>query len=210
MPARSQVGPPGNGFVANRDRPSNPFTPTSEPDWVKVDRPTPSPRPSPQPDRAPRDGATSRTVSQSNPQPRNLPPPFASSSRNPSMESTNGGSPPPRQSSISSTTGRQTLRKPAPPVPSKPGILRTDSNISSSSSRGVNTPSSVAANSVPFPPPPRRAGASGQLPALPVRPAAKSEGERNPPLPPRRGTGMENLMDEDEKEMKGWEPLKPG
>lgn len=38
LPARSTVRAPGPDFVPNPQRPSNPFTPSEEADWVKVER----------------------------------------------------------------------------------------------------------------------------------------------------------------------------
>ncbi|KAF1984647.1 hypothetical protein K402DRAFT_455789 [Aulographum hederae CBS 113979] len=38
QPARAQIQPPGKDFMPNPKMPSNPFTPTNEPDWVQVER----------------------------------------------------------------------------------------------------------------------------------------------------------------------------
>jgi hypothetical protein len=38
QPARSNIRPPQEGLVPNPNRPSNPYTPTDEPDWVTVPR----------------------------------------------------------------------------------------------------------------------------------------------------------------------------
>lgn len=38
QPARSNIQPPQKGQVLNPDRPSNPYTPTDEPDWVTIPR----------------------------------------------------------------------------------------------------------------------------------------------------------------------------
>ncbi|KAL5405861.1 hypothetical protein PMIN03_008177 [Paraphaeosphaeria minitans] len=46
LPARSRVQPPSNDHVPNHKRPSNPFTPSPEPDWVEV-RTTGKPEPPP-------------------------------------------------------------------------------------------------------------------------------------------------------------------
>ncbi|KAF1992884.1 hypothetical protein P154DRAFT_478416 [Amniculicola lignicola CBS 123094] len=46
LPARSRVEPPSNGHFPNPKKPSNPFTPSPEPDWVEVkrmNRPDPPP-----------------------------------------------------------------------------------------------------------------------------------------------------------------------
>ena len=44
MPVRSAVHPPQHGMAPNPERPSNPFTPTEEPDWVHV-KPAKPPQP---------------------------------------------------------------------------------------------------------------------------------------------------------------------
>ena len=38
LPARSTVAPPEKGYVPNPQRPSNPFTPTPQPDWIAPNR----------------------------------------------------------------------------------------------------------------------------------------------------------------------------
>lgn len=232
-PARSTVKPPGNGFVLNQTRPSNPFAPSPEPDWVNVNKPSapPSRRASWQTDKS--------TPSQDYKaqQPRKVPPPYKSG---------NTATDPP-QKNLDGTTDmpppalRQTLRKPAPPKPTKPTLLRSGSSQSATSPkpappppepRRVNNASSTAANNMPFPPPPRRSTAASRVAqeALPPQPPrntlATPQGPRamtlrktvpppgaagaddGPPLPPRRQTGA--LMNEaGEQELKGWQPLKP-
>lgn len=42
-PARSDLKPPQPGAIPNPNRPSNPFAPTDEPDWVTVPRMPPRP-----------------------------------------------------------------------------------------------------------------------------------------------------------------------
>ncbi|KAK5737481.1 Inositol-1,4,5-trisphosphate 5-phosphatase 1 [Elasticomyces elasticus] len=206
MPARSTVKPPGNGYTPNLSRPANPFSPTSEPDWVKVDRPD----------------LPSRTASAASNAPRKVAPPPTSSQVAPPP-------PPPRIKPSDEPDIRvhlkQTLRKPAPPPkPSKPTLLRSESNQSTSSlasnrnsvvsepRRVLSRPPEMQPRSVsqattgssidstiqksPPQPPPSRA----------VR---KAVADSNPPLPPRRPTN--GLMDEGgpEQELSDWVPLKP-
>jgi hypothetical protein len=47
LPARSRVQPPSNDHIPNPKRPSNPFTPSPEPDWVEVKRIGGRPEPPP-------------------------------------------------------------------------------------------------------------------------------------------------------------------
>ncbi|KAF2176670.1 hypothetical protein K469DRAFT_645357 [Zopfia rhizophila CBS 207.26] len=47
LPARSRAQPPTNDHFPNANRPSNPFTPSPEPDWVEVKRMGPKPDPPP-------------------------------------------------------------------------------------------------------------------------------------------------------------------
>jgi endonuclease/exonuclease/phosphatase family metal-dependent hydrolase len=47
LPARSRVQAPSNNHIPNQNRPSNPFTPSSEPDWIKVERIAEKPAPPP-------------------------------------------------------------------------------------------------------------------------------------------------------------------
>ncbi|KAF2474766.1 uncharacterized protein BDR25DRAFT_280286 [Lindgomyces ingoldianus] len=47
LPARSRVQPPSNDHFPNPKRPSNPFTPSPEPDWVEVKRMGRPPEPPP-------------------------------------------------------------------------------------------------------------------------------------------------------------------
>lgn len=200
QPARSRVQPPGPGYTHNPASPANPFTPTSEPDWVKVDRPA-----SPLPLRPANNGSTESLARKQVPL-RKLPPPWQGPNSGSGSSANNHGNnrPEPQQtaSALSSANSMQssnqrapsylskqaTLRKPAPPlVPKKPALLRSESNTASSPAatapaqhkqqeryrdfspppaqrvgksaaggQGINTPSSMAANSVPFPPPPRR------------------------------------------------------
>ena len=131
MPARSTVERPSNSHILNPARPSNPFSPTSEPDWVKVEKPPALPsRPvSMHNGLASKDGVTKRIVS----------PP----------QQTSYGVPPPAgldgtlDESSEQARLKSMLRKPAPPP--KPSLLRNPS-----------TNSTISVRSVPAAPPARR------------------------------------------------------
>ena len=227
MPARSTVKPPSNGYVPNPTKPSNPFSPSSEPDWVKVDKPNGLPSRSTSVASA---SASSRVRSEA--ATRKLPP-MSRAVEAAAMPPAK----PPRPATFNESTSddskvqmKSTLRKPAPPKPNKPNLLRSESSRSTAS---------VASNrSVPPPPEPRRSHAAAaapssssvQGPALPIRVSSglsESSGARsvapqpppprqvlrktapdtaNPPLPPR----PQELMDDDgEQELKDWKPLQP-
>lgn len=96
VPARSTVRPPGNDFVPNPARPSNPFSPTGAPDWVR--KPLPAQQQSAPP--LPTRNSSLSTRGQQMPIMDSRPPPPAS--RSP-----------------------QIPRKPAPPsIPKKPEMLK--------------------------------------------------------------------------------------
>lgn len=194
MPARSTVKPPGTGLVPNPSRPSNPWTPTNEPVWVHADKPIAPPS---------RTASIASTASSR----RVLPPPFHAN------ESAPVKPPRPPTADDSAEAGRvhmrQTLRKPAPPKPNKPTLLRSASGHS-------NTASATSSRSVPAPPAPRRGGAAESAARVNVVPATPQTGEVSPlagvgaipPLPPRRQAA--GLMDEEgEQDLKEWVPLKP-
>ncbi|EME39404.1 hypothetical protein DOTSEDRAFT_75181 [Dothistroma septosporum NZE10] len=237
MPARSTVQPPSAGQVPNPARPSNPWTPTGEPDWVKVEKPNTPP---------------SRTISlystssaksrgQAEPLPRKLPPPFRPADR--SASTSNAGNDGPLDDEKARTHLKQTLRKPAPPKPTKPSLLRSESNQSSVStksppplptarrtgtaatgaakailpppveSRRTSTPSATM-KTVMAPPPPRvnsdaerRLNSQVPTPPPPRKPIGSTD-DSGPVLPPRRATT--DLMNEaGDEELKDWVPLKP-
>lgn len=226
-PARSTIKPPGNGYVPNLARPSNPFSPTPEPDWVKVDKPSAPPSRS-----ASRAASIASNVSQTtrvrgDSSSRKLPPPFIpndSAPEKPVRPSTFDG--PPDEGRVHL---KQTLRKAAPPKPSKPNLLRSESSQSTASiasTRSVPPPPeprrlvskmSTAANAMPPPsrvlsnPPseqPNRTTAPQPPPPRMLKKPAPAAADPNPPLPPRRPTN--GLMDDgDGQEMKEWAPLKP-
>ena len=184
VPARSTVQPPSRNHVPNPSRPSNPYSATNEPDWVKVEKAdAPPSRPSSIYSNASHASQANSELPRSDTLPRKLPPPPARSQETAPEK-------PPRPPGLdgASDDGRvhlkQTLRKPAPPP--KPSLLRSNTGNSTTSVR-----------SVPPPPEPRRK-------KVPLATASE-----NPPLPPRRGnTG---LMDQDgvEERLDEWVPLKP-
>ncbi|RMY60239.1 hypothetical protein D0865_01640 [Hortaea werneckii] len=218
MPARSTVKPPSNEHAPNPARSSNPFSPTTEPDWVKVDKPNPPPS------RAASVASTAsagraETVS------RKLPPPLQPNNQAPPQmpirPATLNGDVEDRRVHM-----KQTLRKPAPPP--KPTLLRAESGRSTPSMRtarspvppppeprrGTNRPISTASNeqAQAFPPPPRRQtnnnadGAPQPPPSRTLKKPPTSGYTDNPPLPPRRPTN--GLMDEDDgQDLKEWKPL---
>ena len=169
MPARSAVRPPPNG--PNTDTSGNPFTPASESDWVQVEKPWPTPKPPALPTRA-------RTFEQEpaneNPQSRlrKVKPEAAAAAPT--------GPPQPQPLASTPHTMKQTLRKPAPPMPApKPSTLRSPSSNSNRSS--MTTASTTHAGQPPPPPAPRRAAQNAS-------PAPSDRSSRTPmqPPPPRR------------------------
>jgi hypothetical protein len=229
-PAQSNLQPPSKDFIPNPMRPSNPFTASEEPDWVKV-------HPSPSDERATSrndfatEGATKPAVT------RKLPPPFTLAESLPQL--------PPRPSLIQTQmdgtlTGRSGSpssiksvpiqssnsfgRKPAPPVPKKPAALSSPINTEP---KPLDAILSSRSNIPPTLPPPRRSMAaarvdttslenrSSRLSKPPTDVAVPIEATR-PQLPPRRDIPQTNmaLMDARDEEsvegLKDWEVLKPG
>lgn len=216
LPAQSTLRTPTKGMVPNPDRPSNPFTPSDEPDWVKVDRVALGRSPSR--NRATTDGAPKPVA------PRKLPPPH-----NPSYDSL--PQLPPRRSMVQAdgaSTSRpdspasvksvpvrsmsSLSRKPAPPVPKKPTALSSPTLTQAPPNPLDDVSVSSKGGTPPAVPPPRRSMAGSRLSKPPP---AEEDGNR-PQLPPRRGNASSNaaLMDaRDEDSMEGlkdWEVLKPG
>ncbi|KEQ63117.1 uncharacterized protein M437DRAFT_65721 [Aureobasidium melanogenum CBS 110374] len=232
MPARSQVKPPAEGYVRNPQRAPNPFSATTEPDWVKVPRPNPPPPRS----LSIRDRNSSTASQNSNgrvtPVSRKLPPVWpphqqsssaAPSSRASSTQHSLLDDPieepplPPRPSD------NRIGRKAAPPVPKKPTTLRSESPVSTRDDgfapklpQRVNTLQSQSpvtkSVSMPMLPPPRRSTVEVNTKGIESwsRQTSQSQNESGPPLPPRRGTAQRNLLDdEDEGGMSSWKPLRP-
>ena len=217
LPVRSQVKPPGDGLVRNPDRSPNPFSASSEPDWVKVDRPQPPPsRAVSVRDRTASGTSSHENLSRRPTNPtRKLPPVWhgspaqTSATRPPQRSLLDDPIDEPQPALPTRPTGQhQVSRKPAPPVPKKPSVLRAESPSNTRDEpppplpRRTNTlPSPVPSNgNVPLPPPARRSTMGLE------KKAVKDDG--GPPLPPRRG--QVNLLDEEEDAgMKGWQPLRP-
>lgn len=207
LPAQSTLRPPSTGLVPNQNRPSNPFTPSDEPDWVKIDR-APSAEPSLSRNRAAKSVAA-----------RKLPPPYTSSDSLPQL--------PPQQpiaqidgpvtsrpdspASVKSVRIRSistVSRKPAPPVPKKPMML--SSPTTQRPSDPLNDVSVASETSAPpTVPPPRRSMAGSRLSKPPPE-------VTRPQLPPRKSMASANsaLIDSKDDEgmegLKDWEVLKPG
>ncbi|KAJ9663393.1 Inositol-1,4,5-trisphosphate 5-phosphatase 1 [Coniosporium apollinis] len=216
LPARSKIHPPGDNFIVNPNRPSNPFTPTNEPDWVHVQHPNGT-----------SDGVrrTQTVPSRPEQQPRQpavrkLPPPFEASQTSPHQSLRDfDGQKDDRVPIVRTLSGASTAsmpnslnRKPAPPVPKKPTLLSkaaplvagqagpTSRQLTATSSSPVGEPAST----------PSRRSATLRKPAPQPLPGPELA-EAGPPLPPRRTT--EQLMDNDDEGavdgLKGWEVLKP-
>ncbi|KAI5358955.1 Putative SAC domain, endonuclease/exonuclease/phosphatase [Septoria linicola] len=216
MPARSTVQPPSAGHAPNPARPSNPFTPTNEPDWVKVEKPgtTPPSRPA---SLYSVSGSFNKAVPQLGPPrgevvPRKLPPPLrATQAKQQGAGPTNLER---KSDEVAQTQLQQTNRKPAPPPkPTKPNLLRSGSEASSITSsvksvppppeprRANNTPSNTT-RSVISPPPPIRANGDiekrdpAPMPPPPRKPVVKTTSWGSDAVPIRRPT---NTAEADEK-----------
>src|SRR5579859_3973676 len=113
--------PPGEGWVLNPNRPTNPFEAATEPDWIKVDLASASPGPAPvnQP-RPPLAGE------------RKLPPPPPPPRRQQSERIPPPSKPmsPTRRLSSASLDGRS-----KPPVPPKPNFISARKSVPSSPSQ---------------------------------------------------------------------------
>ena len=220
-PARSMVKAPSNAHVANPERPSNPFSPTNEPDWVKVEKGDvqTSSRPSSVYSVASQASQATAVTTKSESATRKLPLPYKSEDSAPEK--------PARPAAVERSANdgkvhlKQTLRKPAPPP--KPNLLRSDTGQSTTSARSIVPPppearrssnvSSSAASNMSFPPPPRRPTEQGPASPAPQPPPPRKKAvpvadAANPPLPPRKAnTGLMDL--EGEQSLQDWEPLKP-
>lgn len=211
--------------MPNPKRDANPFVPSEEQDWVKVDN-TGTPngsRPSsvlPSHERRPMLPPPSGLSFDQTPQ---LPPRRPTMEMPPSQPSTRPVSSASYVSRSPSTASISSMpaRKPAPTVPKKPSILSGQVTGDGQDSRRSSVASIKSAAGPPSLPPPRRSVASalarnGSSPALTPQGVNGKDADR-PVLPPRRGTGlggqegMRNLLDErDEESLGGWEVLKPG
>ncbi|GAB7359471.1 hypothetical protein MBLNU230_g6117t2 [Neophaeotheca triangularis] len=232
MPARSTAKPPGPNYAPNPSRPPNPFSPTTEPDWVNVEKPSTTSR----------QNSTTSLTPQPNPRTRTL---AAPPSQRPQSHTFDGNGsrdhPPPQPPRPHNTTTplipsstseppnhhhnlKQTLRKPAPPPKPKPSNLRDGT---------APAPAPARTATPPLVPEPRRTGAVANA-APPRKPIAVTTGlgglansgaqgqggnsggggGNAPELPRRRPEPGRGLMDEDdEEEVRGlgaWEVLRPG
>ncbi|KAL8936897.1 MAG: hypothetical protein Q9211_003960 [Gyalolechia sp. 1 TL-2023] len=129
LPARSQAQPPRNNVVLNPARPSNPFTATTEPDWVMVVRSQEARNSGGKIDTPPT--PPSRRGTRISPTSNGHP---AAHQGAPDLAPKHGVSASKEQiGSLSPSKASDVLRKPAPPVPKKPAVLST-------SSAGPDTP----------------------------------------------------------------------
>lgn len=185
QPAKSEIRPPIPGAIPNPRRPANPFTPSPEPDWVTVSRPTSTTSSTSEPRTIGTEIFKVPTAAEIGA--RKLPPPFivGQEAKKGPGDSTSPASPP-------------IHRKPAPPVPKKPAPLTsTATGASIISAPSLNRPSSIESRAgFPSPPPPRRTATGG----------ATIEEADAPSLPSR----TRNVMDDDDdagiKEIAALEP----
>jgi hypothetical protein len=204
QPARSTVKAAQRGAVPNPNRPSNPFIPTDEPDWVTISKPgrTESYR-----------STTSSVASTATeprgrvPTPRKLPPHLEPAHSLPNNirvtsitkdVSADQSSPslPPRRLSNASSQASSLSKKTPPPIAKKPVHLSASETgpsptgpmrVLNGSSNSVYSSStrSMAGVRTDFPPPPRRA-IDGPAEPLPPRRAVDGPAEPPPPPQPRR------------------------
>ncbi|TLD39059.1 hypothetical protein E2P81_ATG00046 [Venturia nashicola] len=217
---QTTVRPPGQGFVPNPKRDANPFVPSDEQEWVRVDTTGPSNgsrRPSgmafgeKRQALPPPSGTNFEQTPQLPPRRSTMEMACSQPSTRP-VSSSSYVSRTPSTASISSMAGR----KPAPAVPKKPSTLSGQVTGEGMEARRSSV-ASIKSAGPPSLPAPRRYLASGgtrngSTPALDPKGVDEEEVMR-PVLPPRRGTGLStrNLLDErDDDSLGGWEVLKPG
>jgi hypothetical protein len=214
-PARSDIKPMQDGAIPNPNRPSNPFTPTDEPDWVTVPRMPLGRTPSQTKSALPAPAANPRPASNG---PRSLPPPFNSSSvasltnnfSQTTLQDASSNRPPSKDATATSdrrtstSSASTTSKKSAPPVGRKPVHLTSSPTLSTSSpvaqSRSPQPPfqgpQQPNANDTGFAPPRRSAASSPVIGTSngPRNTNTRKEANSPPPPPqPRRpgasGTG---------------------
>ncbi|KAG7007150.1 inositol-1,4,5-trisphosphate 5-phosphatase 1 [Physcia stellaris] len=201
LPARSMIQPPNARSMLNPQRPSNPFTPSPEPDWVTVSPPSSYQGPG----AAQMDGARKVSTRQASSKfPTSSPTQTSSVSRAASK-----GAPPAKarqdpssQSQAPTAPSTSSVsRKPAPPVPKKPALLSTPSEQAVDTTRSSAAPSQPPSAPKPrptaeittvFPPPPRRATGSPST-ASPLRQASSRDANG----PRRTSRKAPDLMDDD-------------
>ncbi|GAM83447.1 hypothetical protein ANO11243_014350 [Dothideomycetidae sp. 11243] len=208
VPAKANAQPPQDGYVPNQDRPPNPWTPSSEPDWVKVEKPAKAAKPTAPPS-------------------RRIPASSISTKADIAAERSKPSTPPARRSMLTKQPSQPQQQKPQPDkikgeiagakplIPSRQqtplsyerpqrpaAVSRTSSTLSSST---------LAGNKKSGPKIPSRT-----KPALP-EPSPMSRGEQMGGVQimstvATRQSALSrdtNLIDDKEADLKGWEPLKP-
>ena len=187
LPVRATVQPPSQYSIPNPQRPSNPFVPTDQPDWVQPPR-APISRGNSQQSRPP---ISSNPSSAMTGHPRKVPPRFEptnSASKSSKAEVTqrvpkpSPDSDPSSQTSSRTSSPQATTKKKKPPVPKKPVRL-----LSSDDTRRASVDSNAKL--------PLDAHAPRQVPSLP--PSMDSVANVNPintafPPPPHRVVNSSN------------------
>ncbi|KAL8857048.1 MAG: hypothetical protein Q9178_006340 [Gyalolechia marmorata] len=120
LPARSHIQPPQSNVMLNPLRPANPFTATTEPDWIAAGRPR-KPGGSERRIRTPPKLPAPRTI-QNSPRPPDRELEASSTISTPNLFNEELASPT-LASPLRSPTTSSVRRKPAPPVPKKPLLL---------------------------------------------------------------------------------------
>ena len=200
-PARSDIKPPQDASVPNPCRPSNPFSPSEESDWVTVPR---MPR-----HRTPSQSTPSFTASP-NPRPTNgsrkLPPPYnpsvASLGNTFSQASLQEAPTPPTRSGVTSSSDRRgstsstASKKSGPPVGRKPMHLTSPTLSTGSIPSQPRSPQpsfqkspESTGNSSVFPPPPRRGTATSPMTGGNTE---YRKGTSSPPPPPQPRRSVAN------------------
>jgi hypothetical protein len=175
QPARSGIQPPGKSLVPNPNRPSNPFSPTDEPDWVTISPINSGNRvlhDAPPPPKPRRPNSTAKSSAQNLPPTtnpsaiavagltKNFPPTLLqdNTAGQQSFVGRTQSALPDRRLSTSTTSS--TSKKAPPPVARKPVHLAALSSVTSSPTlstvSAMSTPRSTAVDHTGFPPPPRR------------------------------------------------------
>ncbi|TVY35511.1 Inositol-1,4,5-trisphosphate 5-phosphatase [Lachnellula occidentalis] len=184
-PAKSAIKPPQNGLVPNPNRPSNPYTPTDEPDWVTV----------------PRMGSQNKVNTKFDPPPvnprptngtRKLPPPF-----NPAGSS----------SGTLANNFFQTSLKDAPPTSTHPSQQSSDRRLSSSTTssaskkipppigrKPVHLTSSPSSTSSPTLSAVNGFATTARAETPPIQPPRPTTIDTKFPPPPKRATGPGNAL----------------
>lgn len=218
LPARSSLQPPSINHVPNPDRPSNPFSVTTQPEWVE--RQT-GQGPS-LPARIPHRDLPSATNGAAMPPLQPMKSSIGSGGQvripNRSASQVSSAS---AASAVSDTSSGKVMQRPS--VPRKP--VQLSSYSSQNPALGaIKSPETIGRNNAaPAPPPPRRsntgeAGRNTSALAVPPRASpAKSllddeDGIGKPSLPPRSNTAA--FMDDadeggDGGSLSSWQPLRP-